>query len=327
MSRTMPAAYVEELGAPGAIRYGELPLPRPGPADVLVRVGVTVVNRVDTFVRSGVFRTPIAFPFVVGRDCVGTVAEVGPDAAGFRPGDRVWCNSLGHDGRQGPSAAYAVVPADRLYHLPRPATATDAVAVVHPAVTAYLALHVHGRVRPGETVLVAGAAGNVGSALTVLAARAGARVIALARERDHDYCRELGAAEVLSFADRRLRQHCGDGVDVWVDTWGSGDLERAVDLLAVRGRVVLLAGVADRPVLPAGPLYMKDASVRGFVISRAAPAELAEAATAVNELLAVGALRPRRVERLPLRAAAEAHRRVESAPLHGTRLVLDVNDL
>ena len=327
MLQTMPAAYIEELGAPGVIRYGDLPVPRPGPTDVLVQVDVTVVNRVDTFVRSGVYRTPLTFPFVVGRDCAGTVAEAGPGAFGFAPGDRVWCNSLGHGGRQGPSASYAVVPADRLYHLPASVAATDAVAVAHPAVTAYLALHVHGQVRPGETVVVAGAAGNVGSALTVMAARAGARVIALARPRDENYCRTLGAAEVLDFTDDRLRAHCGRGADVWLDTWGSGDLERAVDLLAVRGRVVLLAGAADRPVLPAGPLYMKDGSVRGFIISRAGTAELADAATAVNNLLAGGRLRPRRVESLPLSATAEAHRRVESAPSHGTRIVLHTRNL
>ncbi|MFG1604785.1 NADPH:quinone reductase [Actinoplanes sp. NPDC049265] len=325
MPPTMPAAYVEELGPPGLIRYGDLPVPRPGPTDVLVRVELTVVNRVDTFVRSGVFGTPVTFPFVIGRDCVGTVIEAGPGAPRFDAGDRVWCNSLGHGGRQGPSAAYAVIPADRLYHLPPRAPAADAVAVVHPAVTAYLALHVHAGVRPGETVLVAGAAGNVGSALTVLAARAGARVIALARPADEAYCRSLGAAEVLDFTDDRLARGCGAGVDVWLDTWGSADLERAVNLLAFRGRVILLAGVADRPVLPAGPLYMKDASVRGFVISHATTTELAEAAVAVNDLLSTARLRPRRLETMPLSAAAEAHRRVESAPLHGTRLVLQID--
>jgi hypothetical protein len=105
----MRAAYVTELGAADAIRVGELPVPAAGPTDVLVRVEVVAVNPVDTMVRSGAYPTPTPFPFVIGRDLVGTVAVAAPGAAGFAPGDRVWCNSLGHGGRQGSFAEYAVV--------------------------------------------------------------------------------------------------------------------------------------------------------------------------------------------------------------------------
>jgi NADPH:quinone reductase-like Zn-dependent oxidoreductase len=96
------------------------------------------VNPVDTYVRTGRSRTPVAFPFVVGRDLVGTVAAVGSEAVPFRVGDRVWCNSLGHEGRQGSFAELAVVPADRLYPLPQGVDPGLAVAVAHPAGTAYL---------------------------------------------------------------------------------------------------------------------------------------------------------------------------------------------
>ena len=150
----MRAAYITELGPADAIRVGELPTPVPGPTDVLVRVELVVVDPVDTLVRSGAYRTPTPFPFVVGRDLVGTVAEAGAGAAGFAPGDRVWCNSLGHDGRQGSFAEFAVVPAERLYHLPDGADPVASVAVLHPAATAYLALFRHGRLRPGESVYV-----------------------------------------------------------------------------------------------------------------------------------------------------------------------------
>jgi NADPH:quinone reductase-like Zn-dependent oxidoreductase len=110
----MRAAYITELGPAEAIRVGELPVPVPGPTGVLVRVEVVVVDPVDTMVRSGAYRTATPFPFVVGRDLVGTVAEVGAGVAGFAAGDRVWCNSLGHGGRQGSFAEYAVVPGERL---------------------------------------------------------------------------------------------------------------------------------------------------------------------------------------------------------------------
>ncbi|MFI1831226.1 NADPH:quinone reductase [Streptomyces sp. NPDC020412] len=322
----MRAAYIERLGEPEEIRCGELVEPRPGPTDVLVDVEATAVNPVDTFVRSGRYRTPTPFPFVVGRDLVGRVAEAGPGAPGFAPGDRVWCNSLGHGGRQGAAAERAVVPVDRLYRLPRGVDPYESVAVFHPAATAHLALFAHGGLRSGETVLVAGAAGNVGAALTALAAAAGARVIATASARDAPYCRALGASDVVDYRapdlGERIAAAAPDGVDVHLDTSGRNDLAQAVALLAPRGRIVLLAGATSRPVLPAGELYMKDGSLRGFAISRATATELADAAGAINRLLAAGALRPRRVETLPLTAAAEAHRRLEAGEVHGARLVL-----
>lgn len=325
-SVTMRAAFIETLGPPENIRYGEMPTPVAGPTDVLVDVMATTVNPVDTLVRSGVFRTLAEFPLVISRDLVGTVAEAGPGALGFAVGDLVWSNSLGHGGRQGAAAERAVVAADRLYHLPEGVDPTGAVAMVHPAATAYLGLFTHGRVRAGETVLVAGAAGNVGSALVVLAVEAGARVIATASARDATYCRNLGAAEVLDYRDadlvKRIDEVCPVGVDVFIDTSGTNDLTTAVGVLAARGRIVLLAGARSRPVLPVGPLYMKDCSIAGFVISHATSGELAEAAVTINRLFAAGRLRPRSVERLPLSAAAEVHRRMERGELHGRRALL-----
>ncbi|MEU5259216.1 NADPH:quinone reductase [Amycolatopsis sp. NPDC021455] len=322
----MRAAFIERLGPPEAIHYGELATPRPGPADVLVDVTATAVNHVDTFVRSGAWRTPIDFPFVIGRDLAGTVVETGSDVHGFRPGDPVWCNSLGHAGRQGAAAERAVVPVDRLYRMPDGVSAAEVVAVAHPAATAHLALFTHGRLRDSETVVVAGAAGNVGSALVVLAAAAGARVIATAAARDAGYCRSLGASEVIDYTDpavpERVRAAAPDGVDVFIDTAGRNDLSSSVDLLANRGRIVVLAGMRTRPVLPVGPLYLRDRSVVGFAISQATTTELAHAAGTINRSLATGCLRARKTETLPLSAAASAHRRVEAGGTSSTKLVL-----
>ncbi|GHD90879.1 NADPH:quinone reductase [Streptomyces naganishii] len=320
----MRAAYIEELGPPDLVRFGELPPPEPGPGEVLVDVLATTVNPVDAFVRSGLFRTPLPpFPLVLGRDLVGTVAAAG---SGFSAGETVWCNSLGHDGRQGAAAERAAVPADRLYRLPPGVRPEEAVAVFHPAATAHLALFTHGGLGTGGTVLVGGAGGNVGSALVEFAARAGARVLATAAPRDHAHVRSLGAAEVVDYhapdLAARLAALAPEGVDVHVDTSGHNDLRTAVALLAHRGRIVLMSGARDEPTLPVGPLYMKDGSVRGFAISHATVAELADAAAAVNELLAAGGLRPRAVEYHPLSALARQHRRVEAGELHGTRVVL-----
>lgn len=324
--RLMKAAYIEEFGSADVIRFGELPPPVQGPTDVLVDVIATTVNPVDTFIRSGAWRTPVTFPFVIGRDVVGTVSATGAGVTGFAVGDMVWCNSLGHGGRQGAAAELVVVPVDRLYHLPDRVSPTDAAAVLHPAATAYLALFTHGTLRTGETVLVVGAAGNVGSAAVVLAAEAGARVMATARSDDERYCRSLGAEGFADYRESELADHCRafapDGFDLVVDAAGWNDMDTAVGLLAFRGRVVVLADLRSRPVLPVGPLYLKDGSVTGFVISRATTAELAEAAHALNRLLAQGRLRSRAVEEAPLSAAAEVHARLERGQLHGKRVLL-----
>lgn len=322
----MRAAYIERCGPAESIRYGELPIPTPGPMDVLVRVQAVAVNLVDTFVRSGAYPTPLPFPFVIGRDLAGTVAIRGEGVVGFQIGDRVWCNSLGHAGRQGPAAEFAVVSADRLYRMPDGVDAVTMAAAAHPAASAYLALAVHGRLRAGETVLIAGAAGHVGGAATVLATRAGGRVIGVVGAGDLDTCRSLGAQAALDYRDpnlhTRLHEAAPAGVDVHLDTSGHHDLDLAVGLLAPRGRVILMAGLTQRPNLPVGALYTRDAQIIGFAISNATTTGLAAAAKRINQLLSDGALRPRRTEKLPLSAAAEAHHRLETGRARGTRLIL-----
>jgi NADPH:quinone reductase-like Zn-dependent oxidoreductase len=322
----MRAAFVAELGPPENIRVGELPVPVPGPTDVLVRVAAAAVDPVDTFVRAGVYPTPTPFPFVLGRDLAGTVVAAGAGATGFSPGDQVWCNSMGHHGRQGTAAEYAAVPTDRLYRLPAGVDATTAVAVLHPGATAYLALQTHGNLRAGETAFVAGGAGNVGSAAVVLAARAGARVVTSASGNDLEYCRWMGADVALDyhggdFADR-LRAAAPEGVHVHLDTSGRHDLTLATELLAPRGRIILMAGLSARPELPVGGLYTRGGRIVGFAISDARVVELDDAAGRINQLLADGALAPRSVQRLGLEQTAGAHRRLESGQVRGARLVL-----
>lgn len=324
--RRMQAAFIDRLGAASEIRIGELPVPALSADEVLVRIEAVAVDPVDVFVRSGAYPTDLPFPFVLGRDLAGTVTALGSEAVGFAVGDRVWANSMGHAGRQGASAQYAAVPAERLYPIPAGMDAVPLVASVHAAATAFLALHTHAQLRPGETVFIAGAAGNVGRAAVQIAVDAGARVVATASASDLDLVRTLGAAVAIDYRDplltERLRGALPGGADVHLDTSGHHDLERAVALLAARGRIVLMAGLATRPVLPVGALYTRDGSILGFAISSATVAELADAAAAINRMLALGALTPPRIEELPLSAAPSAHARIEAGELHGVKLVL-----
>lgn len=310
----MQAAFVNGPGAADDIVVGELPVPVPGPTDVLVRVHAVSANHVDTFVRSGAYATPMPLPFVIGRDLAGTVVEA-PDWSAFRPGDPVWCNSLGHGGRQGSWSQYAVVPVDRLYPLPPGADPVRTVAAVHSAATAYLALHVHARVEAGETAVIGGGAGSIGAIAVRLATAAGLRVIATARPADADRVRALGAEAVLDYADPdlsdRIRDLAPAGVDVFWDTSGKTALADAAEVVAPKGRILITAGRQPQPPASLWRLYTHDVSVIGFVISLASVAELAATAARLDPLLAGEGL-PVQVSRvLPLADAAEAHRLVE----------------
>lgn len=321
----MRAAYIEQRGPAENIRYGTLPEPVAAVGEVLVRVEAVAVNPVDTFVRSGSYPTAIPLPFVVGRDLVGTVVE---GAAGFRAGERVWCTSLGYDGRQGATAELASVPAERLYELPADVDPVAAVAVAHPASTAYLATVEYGEIKAGETVLIVGAAGNVGSAAVSLTARSGAAVIAVASGRSLDRCLQLGASEVYDYTSDWVpmvsKAHQG-AIDVYLDTSGLNNIAAAVDLLAPHGRIVLVSGdgtpETQRPV-PLGPLYRKSGSIRGFVMSRASTRQLADAAQRAAVLLTSGELAPKAIDLMQFSETARAHRRIENEVMGGTRLVL-----
>ncbi|NKY50715.1 NADPH:quinone reductase [Nocardia vermiculata] len=323
----MEAAYVRELGGPDTIRCGQLPVPVIGPTDVLVSVEAVTVNPVDTLVRSGAFPTPTPFPFVIGRDLVGTVAAVGAGVGGFAVGDQVWENSLGHGGRQGSFAQYATVPVDRLYRLPDGADPMQAVAVAHMAATAWLGLFRHARLEPGQTIYVGGGAGNIGDAVVRLAAAAGARVIAGASGAGLDHCRDAGATAVVDYHDphavEQIRGAAGGGVDVYWDTSGHHDFDAAVSSTARGGRILLTAaGPRPRVPLPVDVAYTRDISLHGFVISNATIPDLAAAARTINQGLANGILVARIADVLPLARAAEAHRRMEAGHVSGARLIL-----
>jgi len=321
----MRAAFVERFGPADSICVGDLPVPAIGPTDVLVAVELTAVDAVDTYIRSGRRATPVTFPFVVGRDLLGTVASASA-GSGFAPGERVWCNSLGHCGRQGSFAELAVVPADRLYRLPAGADPTAAVACLHPAATAYLSLFHHARMRPIDTVLVGGGAGSVGTAAIQLASAAGARVMATALPPDHDRCRRSGAGAVFDYRNPAMadvvRRVAPDGVDVYWDTSGHHDLVTAAAVAAPRGRVLLTAQVGEDPPLPVLSFSTGDVALVGFNIDLATTAELAEAAAAINRRLNGAGFAMQIADVLPLEETARAHSMVEGGA--GGRVVVRI---
>lgn len=313
----MHAAFVRSFGPPEVIEYGELPVPTPGPTDALVRMEASEVNYVDLYMRAGRVSPGVPLPFIIGRDLVGTVVDTG---------ERVWTNSLGHRGRQGAFAEYAVVPRDRLYPLPPGVDVRETAAVLHGAGTAHLGLFREAGLRPGETVFIGGGAGSVGAAAVAMAHWAGARVVASASADDLDTVRAAGADVALDRRSERLGYEIAaaapDGVDVWWDTSGHHDPEATLRHLRHGGRIVISAALHATPAVPLGPLYTRDARIVGFAISNASAADLARAAADINLLLARGLLPARIATTLPLARAREAHELVEAGGVRG-RVVIE----
>jgi len=308
----MQAAFIEHTGGPENIQFGELPDPLPQPGEVLVRVGASSVNPIDTYVRGGMVAAELPVPFVVGSDLAGTVEAVGEGVTEFAVGDRVWGANQGGHGRQGTAAELACVGAEWLHATPEGISDEEAAAVALVGITAHIGLVLKANLQPSETVFVNGGAGGVGSMVVQISKAIGAQVIATAGSDERvAKAAELGADEVLNYktddVTARVAEIAPDGVDVLWETRRETDLDWAVSILAKRGRLVLMAGREARPVLPVGPLYVKDCSVHGFAMFNYPAAEQRRCGDDLNRWLAEGKLRANIDRVLPLSDAAEAH--------------------
>ena len=145
----MKAAFIRQTGPSSVIDYGELPTPEPKAGEVLVRLAAAAVNPVDAFIRGGQVAMTLPFPFVIGRDLAGVVERIGAAVTRFKPGDRVWCNNQGIDGRQGTFAEFSAVREDLLYAMPDTMVFADMVALVHSGLTVCLGLDRIGGLKPG----------------------------------------------------------------------------------------------------------------------------------------------------------------------------------
>jgi len=316
------AAFIEEFGPPQVIQYGELPIPEVGPQDVLVKVAAVTVDPIDTYIRSGSFKTHPEFPFIIGRDMTGEVVETGHNVTRFRAGQWVWSNNQGYAGRQGTFSEYCLIQEDLLYPLPTGADPFETVAVVHSALTAVLGLQCKAVLRAGETLFVNGGDGNVGTAVLQIAKNLGAKVaVTSATEEKAKWCKELGADAVINYKTEDVTQavhkFAPDGVDVYWDATVQPDARRAVNTVAQRGRIIFMAGRSHETVLPVGSFYVRNCTLFGFTVTDATREELANYASNINKWLARKTLRAKIASRLPLSEAAKAHHLNESGSLFG----------
>jgi NADPH:quinone reductase-like Zn-dependent oxidoreductase len=237
----MKAVRVHAFGGVDNIVLDDIPIPVPAENQVLIKVKAAGVGNWDALARSG--KIPQPLPLTLGADVSGIVEKVGPGVSAFAPGDEVF--GLTNDLFTGGYAEHAVVQAGAIAKKPQRSTFIEAASVPVVAVTAHKMLFEHGNVKPDQTVLVHGAAGNVGAYIVQLAHRAGARVIATAGKEDMAYVRGLGADQIIDYRNERF-EDIASGVDAVMDTVGGDIQERSLKVLKRGGVLVSSVSPPDK---------------------------------------------------------------------------------
>jgi NADPH:quinone reductase-like Zn-dependent oxidoreductase len=332
------AALFHEFGGPDVVRIEEVPAPEAGPGEVLLRVVAAGMNHLDLWVRRGL---PIetTMPHIGGSDVAGVVEEVGAGVAGVRSGDPVlvdpslacgrceWClrgeaplcvryRILGEH-TQGGFAEYVAVPAANLYALPAEFDFDRAAASPLPFLTAWRGLITRARLRAGESALITGASGGVGTAAVQIAKLAGARVFAVTTEENVDRVHALGAdvvydREAVEYSNEVWRDTSKRGVDVVFDSVGEQLWSANIRALTRGGRLVVYgATTGPRGETDLRQIFWKQIEIIGTTMSN--PIEF----RTVMDLVVGRALTPVVDVVWPLEKAREAHERLEAGRQFG----------
>jgi len=320
----MNAIQIRETGGPEVLKLADLPIPEPGPGQVLIRVEATGVNFIEIYFRKGVYKA--ALPLIPGSEAAGTVEELGPGVTGFKAGDAVASVSV-----QGSYAEYALVPAAQLVKVPAELSPEQAAAAMLQGMTAHYLTTSTYPLKAGDTALVHAGAGGVGLLLTQMAARIGARVITtVSTEAKAELSREAGASDVIlytqqDFAVEVKRLTDGKGVNVVYDSVGKTTFDQSLACLKPRGLLALF-GASSGPVPPfdliqlsgKGSLFVTRPTLWHYIATRA---ELEWRAGDVLGWAAKGELNLRTEHRYALEAAAQAQIDLESRRTTGKILL------
>jgi NADPH:quinone reductase-like Zn-dependent oxidoreductase len=313
---SMKAIRIHEYGDANVLVYEEAPRPVPADDGILVRIQAAGVNPIDWKIRAGLLKAwlPQSLPFTLGADFSGIVEEVGPKASAYNVGDAVF----GEADITGPHGSYAEFTCVRAKHIalkPRKASHIEAAALPVVATTAWQALFGDDGIdlRPGQTILIHGGAGGVGSTAIQLAKWRGARVIATASSANQDFLRELDVDEPVDYTKAPFEKVVGQ-VDAVLDTLGGETQERS---WAVVKRGGTLASVRGEPSQDQAATY----GVRGLAIHGERGLS---ALGRIAELVDLGALKPQVTKILPLSEARRAHELSETGHVRG-KIVLQVS--
>jgi NADPH:quinone reductase len=324
----MHAWLCETLDGVDALQWRELPTPEPGPGEVRIAIRAASLNFPDLLIVEGKYQMKPPLPFVPGSEFAGTVDAVGSEVRHLRAGMPV--AAIGGTGGFG---THACVPADRAIPLPPGFDIEDGAAFAFTYGTSHHALIDRGALKAGETVLVLGAAGGVGSAAVQIAKAAGATVIAATSSDEKcALCRELGADAAINYSRENLRDAIkaatgGRGPDVVYDPVGGDLAEPAFRSIAWRGRY-LVVGFAGGgiPALPWNLALLKGAAVVGVFWGDFVRREPAASAAALQQLAkwyAEGRVKPVIDQRLPMAEVRAAYARMASRQVRGKLLLVN----
>jgi putative PIG3 family NAD(P)H quinone oxidoreductase len=326
----MKAIVFDAPGEEDVLRLGEVPAPEPGPEQLRIRVTATAVNRADLLQRRGLYPAPAGASEILGLECAGEVVEVASPDSLWQPGDRVMAILAG-----GGYAEQVVVHEGSV--LPVPGTMSDeqAAGFMETFLTAYLNLFLLAGIERGETVLVHGGGGGVGTAAVTLVRRAGVTSIVTAGSSEKCWrCREHGADVVINYREHDFGAKTraatyGKGVDVILDSIGGEYLAANLDCLAVDGRLLIIGLMGGRrtEIDLAGVVSKRQQIIGSTLRARSDPTKamiVDSFAQRFGEDLNAGALLPVVDRVLPLERAAEAHRVVHASE-HFGKVVLSVS--
>lgn len=311
----MKAVLCKQYGPPSSLVVEEVPSLVPGAGQVLVEVHAAGVNFPDSLIIQGKYQFKPDRPFSPGAEVAGTVKGLGPGVTGLRVGDRVIAATT-----WGGYAQQVLAQAERVFRMPDGMDFETAAGFLIAYGTSHHALKDRGELKPGETVLVLGAAGGVGLAAVEIAKAMGARVIAAASSEEKlNVCREHGADETINYATQDLRERIKSitgerGVDVVYDPVGGALSEPALRSMAWRGRF-LVVGFAAGPIpsIPLNLTLLKGCSIVGVfwgAFVRNEPQRNEEEMRELADWVREGKLRPRISGVYPLERCAEALQRV-----------------
>jgi NADPH2:quinone reductase len=316
--KLMRAAAIDRFGPPSALTLHELPVPKPRPREVLIAIDTAGIGSWDASIRDGSWRKPgrPRFPLVPGVDASGIVVAKGARVRRFRIGDRVYAYEFGNP-QGGFYAEFAAADAEHVGRVPDGLSLRDAGALAATGLTALQGIDAL-RLRPRQTVLIFGASGAVGTIAVRLAVQRGADVIATASgTAAARLVRRLGAHRVIDARSQQspndLRRFAPDGLDGVLAFAGGDELERCLDFVRPKGRVVYPTGIEPEP------RERRTFRVRSFD-AIANPREFA----ALNRHIRNGRVRVPIQARYPLGKAAQAHRRLDRGHVLG-RMVLRIH--
>jgi NADPH:quinone reductase-like Zn-dependent oxidoreductase len=240
---TMMAWRVHEFGPPEIMKFERVPRPEPGPGEVLVKVEAAGVGPWDGWIRAGRSALPQPLPLILGSDLSGEIVATGPGVSELRVGDQVY--GVTNPQFIGAYAEYALAAAGMVSNKPTSLTHVEAASVPVIAVTAWQALFDHARLEAGQTVVIHGAAGNVGSYAVQLARRTGVQTIATVATDDISFVRNLGANTVIDYRTQRFEQQVRDA-DAVIDLVGGETQSRSFQVLRRGGKLISAVSNPDQ---------------------------------------------------------------------------------